>query len=212
MRKNFATGLIVLLPLLITYTIIAFFLKAITSPFEKIIQALISHIPFLTGLVQERIAYFLSSLCIILGVLAAIILVGMVARLVIFRWLHSSSDALLRKIPVVGKIYKVCKDVTEAFLSERAEAPKQAVLVPYPTEDQLTIGFVTGEFENTTHPGQGETLVSVLIPCTPNPTVGFLCTFPKKSVTLLNLSIDDTLKYLISCGSSIPEIKSMQFK
>src|SRR5690349_12337866 len=76
MRKNFITGLAVLLPLLITYTIIAFLLKTIIGPFEKVIQGLISHLSFLsTEIAQQRqIAYFLSSLCIILGVLASIAL------------------------------------------------------------------------------------------------------------------------------------------
>jgi uncharacterized membrane protein len=207
MRKNFITGLVVLLPLLITYTIIAFLLKTIIGPFERVIQELISHISFFsTEIIQQRhIAYFLSSFCIIIGVLACIALVGLVGRWMIFRWILHYSDTVIRKIPIVRKIYGVCKDVTEATFSQTTASPKQAVLVPYPSENERSLGLITGEFENSTHPGKGEIFVSVLIPCTPNPTVGYLCTFPKDSVTFLDISADDTLKYLISCGSALPE-------
>lgn len=205
MRKNIITGFLVLLPLLITYTIIAFLFKIITNPFENLIYALINRVNQFTDqpwiFTQEKVIYFISSLCVIVALVAFIIFVGIVGRWVIFQSLIYFSDAMILKIPIISKVYAVCKEITETIFSQKSASFKQAALVPYPSKNERTIGLVTGEFTDI----NGELFVSAVIPGAPNPTVGFLCTFPKKSVVFLDLKVDDALKYIMSCGSSIPE-------
>lgn len=202
MRKNIAAGFIVLLPLLITYTIIAFVVKVITGPLEKLMTLLVGLLDNGTWIFsQQKIIYFLSSICIVTVLVAFIIFVGMIGRWVIIESLLYFSDECISKIPIINKIYRICKDITGAFFSQKSSPLKEAVLVPYPSMDQLSMGFVTAEFIHSS----GEPFVSVLVPGIPNPTVGFLCSFPKKSVTFLDMTVDDALKYLMSCGSSLPK-------
>ena len=50
---------------------------------------------------------------------------------------------------------------------------------------------------------QGE-YVSVYVPTTPNPTSGFFLMMPQKDVIVLDMSVDEALKYIISMGVVAP--------
>ena len=45
---------------------------------------------------------------------------------------------------------------------------------------------------------------SVFVPTTPNPTSGYLLFVPKKDVSILNISVEEALKLVISGGSIVP--------
>jgi uncharacterized membrane protein len=47
-------------------------------------------------------------------------------------------------------------------------------------------------------------MVSVLIPTTPNPTTGFLIMVKKSEITPVNITAEDAVKYIVSCGVIIP--------
>ncbi|MFW6211200.1 MAG: hypothetical protein ACOC4H_03675, partial [bacterium] len=47
---------------------------------------------------------------------------------------------------------------------------------------------------------QNNDIVHVFMPTTPNPTSGYLILVPIKQITLLNLSVEDGLKAVISMG------------
>lgn len=205
MKKNIAAGFIVLLPLLITYTIVSFLFRIITGPLEHIVQALVKHIGLFSNgtwiFTQEKTIHFLSSLLIVTALFLFFVIVGSIGRWVFFESILYLSDKYIRKIPVINKIYGLCKAIIESLFSEKASPFKQVVIVPYPSTNQVSIGLVTAEFTHVS----GEVFVSALVPGVPNPTVGFLCSFPKKSVTFIDLSVDDAIKYLMSCGASVPK-------
>ena len=50
-----------------------------------------------------------------------------------------------------------------------------------------------------------EELLSVFIPTTPNPTSGFLIFVPKKDVIPLSMSVEQGIKFVISCGIVEPD-------
>ena len=49
-------------------------------------------------------------------------------------------------------------------------------------------------------PSDGEAMVSLFVPTTPNPTSGFLMMAPRKKVIELDMSVDQALKFVISLG------------
>jgi uncharacterized membrane protein len=53
----------------------------------------------------------------------------------------------------------------------------------------------------------GETICTVFIPTTPNPTSGYLIMVPEQELTLLKMTVDEALKYTISLGTSRIEVK-----
>ena len=48
-------------------------------------------------------------------------------------------------------------------------------------------------------------MLSIFIPTTPNPTSGFLILVPASDTIKLKMSVEDALKYVVSCGIVIPE-------
>jgi uncharacterized membrane protein len=52
-----------------------------------------------------------------------------------------------------------------------------------------------------------EEILSVFLPTTPNPTSGFLLYVPAKDVILLEMSVEDAAKLIISAGLVYPNPK-----
>ena len=52
----------------------------------------------------------------------------------------------------------------------------------------------------------GDDVVNVFLPTTPNPTSGFLLMFPKKDVIFLDISFEQASKFIVSAGSTDPNV------
>ena len=89
-------------------------------------------------------------------------------------------------------MYTTSKDLVDALFTTKSDTARKAVLVPYPSKDQLTLGIATAEFM------LDEPYVCVLVPSTPNATAGYLVSFPKSQVTFLELSGDAAIKNVMS--------------
>ena len=74
---------------------------------------------------------------------------------------------------------------------------RKVVMVEYPRKDMWTIGFQTGKMDSAV----GE-LVTIYIPTTPNPTSGFFVMVPEQDVKLMNISVEDALKTVLSLGAT----------
>jgi uncharacterized membrane protein len=201
MKKYLVAGFVALLPLILTYVIVVFGLGLITSPFENLVHFILSHLHLFDRgigiLTREQLIHFVSKICIIFSLIAFVILVGMLAQWVMFHSWGYYFDRLLRKIPVVSRVYKTSKDLVDALFLTKSDTSRKAVLVPYPSSDQLTLGISTGEYEMILHENK-ETFVSVLIPSTPNATAGYLVSYPKSLVTYLEMSGEEALKNVMS--------------
>ena len=55
----------------------------------------------------------------------------------------------------------------------------------------------------------GQETVSVFLPTTPNPTSGFLLFVPKKDITILDMSVEQAAKLVISAGLVAPEYEEV---
>ncbi len=115
-------------------------------------------------------------------------------------------ERIIRKMPVVSSIYSLFKQIFETFLSQKKRSFREVVLIEYPRKGIWTLAFVSqdqtgGEIEKKS---KTKTL-SVFVPTTPNPTSGFLLFIDKSDVIKLNMSVEDGIKYVISCGIVAPD-------
>jgi uncharacterized membrane protein len=110
----------------------------------------------------------------------------------------------MMNVPVINKFYGAIKQVNEAF-SGNKHSFKTVVMLEFPRPGIYSVGFITSD----THAGiaqqTGKNLVSVFIPTTPNPTSGFLILVPEETVTKLDISVPDGIKFIVSLGSIAPE-------
>ena len=57
---------------------------------------------------------------------------------------------------------------------------------------------------------EGDSLVSVFVPTTPNPTSGFLLFVPESDIKQLDMTVEDAAKLVISAGLVYPDDKAPQ--
>ena len=110
----------------------------------------------------------------------------------------------INRLPLVRSVYASVKQVTNFMFSETEIEAARVVAVEYPRKGMWSIGLVTGESLWDIREAVGEPVVAVLIPASPMPVTGFTVTVRRSEVLDLNITIDQALQYIISCGVVVP--------
>jgi len=200
LKNDLIAGLLVVIPLATTIwlaTTVSRFVLAFLTSIPKQFN------PFntLNPLLQELINLGLGLLVPLLGIL----LIGLMARNIVGRWLLEFGEGTLLRIPLAGSVYKTLKQLLETFLQGNSNRFRRVVLLEYPREGLYALGFVTGTIGGAVQAGFAETMLSVFIPTAPNPTTGWYAVVPETSVKDLELSVEDAFRTIISAGIVSPE-------
>lgn len=203
MKKHFITGLVILLPVTLTFFFVAFVFNLLTNPFVGLVQSIFHNFNvFESGFWifdAQQVQEYASKICTVIFLVSFTILLGAVARWYFINSFLSLWNYILHRIPFVNVIYKTCQDVINTIFSSKSSSFKQAVLVPFPHKESRSIGFVTCDDLPPLLPGEEKT-ITVFVPTTPNPTSGFLVFFAEKDLLYLDMKVEDAFKYIISCG------------
>ena len=134
-----------------------------------------------------------------------ILLIGLMARNIVGRWLLEFGEGTLSRIPLAGSVYKTLKQLLETFFRDNSTRFRRVVLVEYPREGLFSVGFVTGQVGPSLQSDLGQNLLSVFIPTAPNPTTGWYTLVPEASVRELDISVEDAFRTIISAGIVNPD-------
>jgi uncharacterized membrane protein len=202
MKRWFVTGLIIVLPLAITVWILLFLIHLCTKPFTVITHATLDKLDlFGEGFLvfsHNQIINFLSTLFILFSLFLLLFIVGFITRKLFFHAILNAFERIVSKIPFFNKVYRACRDFTDVIFSPKESVFSKVVWAPFPTGRQGALGLVTNEV----FVEEDKLLVSVFVPGAPNPMHGFLVLCPKETVVSTSLAIDESMKWIISCGSS----------
>lgn len=190
MRRNFMTGLAILLPIVITYMLVMFFVRLLTNPFVGIVEYFFHQMGWVKA---PETLKFVSQMLILVFLFSFTLFVGFIGRLFLVAALLNWGDCLLKKIPIVSKIYKAIQDVVRSVFSSEKSSFSEVVLVPFPQPDSYSIGLVT-ETQNR------KDAISVFVPGTPNPSMGFMLSFNKDEVIPLDMDVQKAFKFIVSGG------------
>ncbi len=137
------------------------------------------------------------------------IIVGWIAKGILGRSLIHFAESLVNRMPVVRSIYSGIKQISETVFAQTERSFEKACLIQYPRRGIWAIGFVstTARGEISQRAETAGELYSVFVPTTPNPTSGFLLFFPAEDVILLDMTIEDAAKLVISAGLVYPNEK-----
>jgi uncharacterized membrane protein len=198
-RASFFTGLLIVLPGVITLAVVKWFFGTISS----LTDSLLFFLP--TTLTHENdgtgpVHWYWSLLALLMAVVIVSV-IGVLARYYIGKRLIAWADGLMLRVPVLNKIYGTIKQVDEAFSSGKKSSFKTVVLVEYPREGIYSVGFITSEQADEAEKKTKQKCVCVFIPTTPIPTGGFLILVPEEKVIKLDMSVADGFKYIISIGA-----------
>lgn len=124
---------------------------------------------------------------------------GMVGRL----WTQSSEKVLAR-MPVVRSLYGAVKQIVETILKQQSNAFRQVVLFEYPRRGSWALGFITGQTRGEVQNLTEDEVVNVFLPTTPNPTSGYLLFIPRRELVVLDMTVEDGIKMVVSGGIVTP--------
>jgi uncharacterized membrane protein len=189
MKKYLLTGLLVWVPLGITFWVLNLTINIMDQSLTLLPESwrpdnfLGIHIPGL-GVILTAVV---------------VLITGLLARNVLGKRFLELWDWLLQHIPVVNTIYKSVKQVSDTLLSESGGGFGKVLLVRYPHPQAWSLAF------QTSVPGEvtrklGEAYIAVFIPTTPSPVNGFYFYVNKADTIELDINVDVAFKSIISMG------------
>jgi len=192
-KRTFFTGLVVVVPILITAFALYWLFNLLDGFLNPIIpQILGRQIPGL-GLLTEIVIIFL---------------VGAVATNVLGSRILNWFQDLLMRAPVIKNIYPTIKQLVEAFHPSSGSSFKKVVLVEYPKMGTFAVGFLTSEVSIKGDP-RNQRLYSVYLP-TNNLYLGNVALFKEEDLIITDFTIEEGLKIVLSGGTAFPPTISKQ--
>ena len=190
LRNLFISGLLVIVPLVTTIWII----YAVFNFTDRNIREFLEpHFDTLCKVLFDRTfpipPYGVGSVITILIILSA----GILARNFIGRRLIATYENILLSLPVVNRIYRGIKQISESVFHRNANLFEHVVLLEYPRRGIYSIGFVTSSMPSALSSKIPEDCFCVFVSTTPNPTSGVLVIVPKKDLTILNISVEEAM-------------------
>jgi len=196
LRSKVFAGILVILPLGITFLVLKFVFNALDSILDPLLPeinvSLFHHVYQLRGV--GLISFFI-----------LLYLIGLITTNVLGRKLISWGDRLFTAIPVVKNIYSSSKQLTDAFSATKKGSFRQAVFVEFPQEGNYVLGFVTNELTDL----KRQTNVTVFVPTAFVPPQGFLLFLPKEKILPSQLTVEEAIKAIMSVGIVTPQALSV---
>ncbi|MFM2389071.1 MAG: hypothetical protein RLZZ437_626 [Pseudomonadota bacterium] len=207
-RRSFLTGLVVVLPITLTIYLIWTVIGWIDGWVLPFVPSAYHPNELLRHYFGEDWTYNVRGLGVIVF-LVFTVLVGWLAKGLFGRSILRWAEGLVDRMPVVRSVYNGLKQIAETVFSQSSNNFDRACVVQFPRQGIYAIGFVAtrakGELAEKI-PG-GDDVLTVFVPTTPNPTSGFLVYLPAKDVTLLDMTVEDAAKLIISAGLVYPNAK-----
>jgi uncharacterized membrane protein len=196
LRNYFFTGIVIIAPVVITIWATLWFISFFDSwvkPFLPFSYNPDNYLPFKvpgTGLV------FALFIITAVGALGA----NLVGRTLLSWW-----DRLVQRTPVVRSIYRASKQIIETLFAQKGTNFKNVCLVEWPHKDMWTIAFVSREMDGAQIGLEaGRRMYAVYVSTTPNPTGGYVVFADESDVQILDMSVENGLKLVISMGLVLP--------
>ena len=205
-RQKVMRGLLLVLPLLITLWLLSILFEVINAYVTPWVQQALewAGMPgierwFARNLGVPVIGLFLTGLFIYL--------LGLFAGYLAGRRLVTMVESWILRIPLVKGVYGPARQLIDAFGSSGRKTFSKVLLLEYPRPGLWGVGFVTAEEEHRI-PGIADDahgLVPVFLPTTPNPTSGWMLLAQPDQLVILDMTIEDGMKLIVSGGIVCPD-------
>jgi uncharacterized membrane protein len=137
--------------------------------------------------------------------LIAITLVGALAANLVGRTLIGMWDNVLHRTPVVRSIYKGSKQIFETLFLQKGTSFQKVCLVEWPRHGVWSLAFISREIDGAmVGLEKGRSMYAIYVSTTPNPTGGYVFFCDVGDVVVLDTSVEDALKLIISMGLVFP--------
>jgi uncharacterized membrane protein len=193
-KKNIIAGLLVTVPVALTYLVLAFVIRNVDQAMEPVISKM-----FEPEALQWMAEYHIPGMGFVILVLF-IGLVGLFGTNFFGKAILRSSERILNNVPFVRVLYSSIKKVVLTISETETPSFQNMVLLTYPRPPLKALGIVCGNAKGEISEKSNEEAINVFVPTSPNPTTGFLLMVAKKDLVFLEMSVEEGLKMIISFG------------
>ncbi|MDR1259875.1 MAG: DUF502 domain-containing protein [Endomicrobium sp.] len=187
LKKYLITGLIIIIPLWLTFFITTIIFKWISSFTFPIVSNFVSD-KYWVCFIARILSFFIS--------LVSIVILGYFANMVLGRSILLLVENLINKLPILGTVYYAARQfVNFIFGEDNSKKFRKVIFVPYPNKEIYCVAFLTGE-----QIVKNEKYLCVFMPTVPNPTSGFLMLFKEKEIIFTNYTVEEAFQFIISVG------------
>ncbi len=202
------TGVMVWVPLIVTLWVTWLVIYRLGFGLENLIKRFVSaltglgesveHLHFLTYVQYRPGLGFLL-------ILAVFLTTGLVTRYLVARKIIRFGEHILERIPFISTVYRAVQQIRDVFVRRDGTVFQKVCLVEYPRSGTLVVAFVTSSEQGVVQEAMDKKLVALFVPTTPNPTSGFLLYVPPEAITILDISVEDAMKLIVSGGAYLPD-------
>ena len=192
LRSLFFNGLLMLLPVTITFYLFKFLFH--------IMQSWLSPLRDLEPEYLQAIPYLEFALAVTL-----ILILGLISRNIIFKQIINHLEKVIGKIPLIKPIYRGSKQLVHAFTHHDKDSFQQIVYIEFPRKGVYSIGFVTSELKKSLSPNKSKKYYNVFIPTSPNPTTGYYVLATEEDLIPTSLTRQEAMTLVISGGIVQPD-------
>ena len=135
----------------------------------------------------------------------ALAISGILTRNFIGAKIYHIGDKILTRVPIIRPIYSSAKQLLTAIAEPSLSSFKEVALIEYPRKGVYALCFISNRIETEIN-GEMKKMVAVFVPSTPTPVSGMAIIVPEKDIILLNMSVEEGIKFLVSGGDASPTI------
>src|SRR5919202_6010866 len=192
LRNYFLTGLIVAGPLAITLYLTWWFIRLVDGWVKPLVPTV--YLP------ETYLPFSIPGFGLIVA-FTALTLLGFLTANLVGRSLIGFGETALDRMPVVRGIYRGVKQIFETVFKQDGHSFRRVGLIELPGEGLWSLCFITEPAQGALAAAlQGQEHLCVFVPCTPNPTTGYLVIMERSRVREIDLTPDEAFKLLISMG------------
>ena len=191
LRESFRTGLVMLLPLLISIIVVKFLADQLFLLVNPLVRS--TNLAAYTGNIE-----IIAQAATITLVVAAITFAGYISSYRASERLSKKLEKLVKEIPVFGSVYATVDRISESFTGDSKF--KKIVLVEIPYEEVYSLGLVTSEAPEPVKEEIGKDYQSVYLPYSPNPTMGRLRMVKEEKLHEVDMKVSQGMKLLLTTG------------
>ena len=198
LRKNILAGILVVAPVALTLYVVVMLLGWIDAAVGALLPQKYQQ--------QFDLFYHIPGMGLLIA-LVFLVVIGAIARSVLGQVLVRMGESILGHIPIMRGLYGAFKQIFQTMLTNTSEAFRKVVLVEFPRRGAWTLGFVTGTTVGEASEKLNPSTINVFVPTTPNPTSGFLLMVPQEDVVVLDMTVEQGIKMVVSGGIITPPAK-----
>jgi uncharacterized membrane protein len=189
-KRRFLAGLLITIPIIVTFLIIGSFFRFVDGLLEPIYYRIFGYHVYGLGFISAIVIIFIT---------------GLVSTNVFGRKVITIFEKIILKIPVFKGIYTAIKQLVDAFSPERQGAAfKKFVIVEYPRTGVFVFGFLTKEYTIKEQKDGSEIYLRAVYIPTNNLYLGDIVLFKEEDVHYTDIPIDEGIKIILSGGIATP--------